>query len=98
MGNHSMRNKEPGTVASVGPIFLETTYRKFKIGKKKAYSVVRQYTPNRGPNRHERKNAARIAHYADRQGWATKPKAAQLRHEYQLGLARKKLKATEGAK
>lgn len=96
MGKHSMRNKEPGTVASFGPIFLETTYRKFKIGKNKAYSVVRQYTPNRGPNRHERRNAARIARYSDRAGWATKPKAAQLRHEYELGEARKRVGTTEG--
>lgn len=47
-------------------------------------------------NRHERRNSARIARYSDRQGWATKPKYAQLRHEYELGKSRERVGATEG--
>ena len=55
MGNHSMKNKKPGTVLSIGPVFLSNLYQKTKINGKRVRILVKQYEGNPGANRHERR-------------------------------------------
>jgi len=57
MGNHSMKNKKPGNVVSVGPVFLSNVYHTAKLGGKRIRLLYKQYEPNTGPNRHDRRAA-----------------------------------------
>ena len=57
MGRHSMKQKKPRAVISVGPVWLENVYQKARLDGKRIRVLVKQYEPNPGANRYQRRAA-----------------------------------------
>ena len=75
-----------------GPVLLKNRYKRIRGREVCIYQVEAAD----GPNRHDRRNAGRIARYSERNGWATKPRKNQIIREIELGITRKALRAVEG--
>jgi len=50
MGNHSMKNKKPGCVLSIDPVFLANEYIKRTVAGKKYRVLMKRYEGNCEPN------------------------------------------------